>query len=384
MTQTMRWYGPKDVVSLTDILQSGCTGVVTALHQIPPGDIWTREDIRERKGIIEKAGLKWSVVESLPVHDDIKRQTGNYKQFIENYKISIENLAAEDVRVITYNFMPVLDWLRTHPNFVLPNGSRTLRFEKDAFVAFELFLLKRPGVEKDFTDEEKAAGEKYFNSLSKSERQQLYDNIMLGLPGSDESFTPELVLTELEKYSHIDAKKLKEHLSYFLNEVVPVAEKNDVVLAIHPDDPPRSVLGLPRIVSNKKDLEDIISFIDSPSNGLCFCTGSLGAGRENDVPAMLKQFGDRVNFLHLRNTAMDDYGNFQEADHLGGDTDMKAIVKEALEIMKRRNISIPMRPDHGFQMLDDLAKATYPGYSAIGRLKGLAEIRGLEYGLAKS
>lgn len=380
----MRWYGPKDVVSLQDILQAGCSGVVTALHQIPVGDIWTKEAIKERKDLIEQAGLKWSVVESLPVHDDIKRRSGDFETFIENYKISIENLASEDIRVVTYNFMPVLDWLRTHPHFILPNGARTLRFEKDAFVAFELFLLKRSGAEKDFTPEEIAAGEKYFDQLSESERKGLFENMLLGLPGSDDSFTPELVLSELDKYRSIDTQKLKENLSLFLNEVVPVAEKNEVVLAIHPDDPPKSVLGLPRIVSTEKDLEDIVSFIDSPSNGLCFCTGSLGARKDNDILSMMKKFGDKINFLHLRNTAMDDYGNFQEADHLGGDTDMVGIVTEALEIMKSRKISIPMRPDHGYQMLDDLSKTTYPGYSAIGRLKGLAELRGLELGLSGS
>ncbi len=378
----MRWYGPNDVVSLTDILQAGCSGVVSALHQIPVGEVWSVEAIRERKKLIEDAGLEWSVVESLPVHEDIKRQTGKYLEYIENYKISIRNLAAENIRNVTYNFMPVFDWLRTHPDFVLPNGARTLRFEKDAFVAFELFMLKRPGVEQYYTAEEKAAGEKYFNSLSDKEKKQLFDNIMLGLPGSDESFTPELVLSELKKYANINTVKLKENLSYFLNEVVPVAESNGVVLSIHPDDPPRSVLGLPRIVSTEADLADIIGFIDSPSNGLCFCTGSLGARRDNDIVGMVRRLGHRINFLHLRNTQMDDYGNFQEAEHLSGDTNMKAVVKEVLEIMKLRNISIPMRPDHGFQMLDDLKKRTYPGYSAIGRLKGLAELRGLELGLA--
>ncbi len=384
MTQTMRWHGPNDVVSLADIRQAGCSGVVSALHQIPVGEVWTREAIQERKSMIEAHGLDWKVVESLPVHDDIKRQTGDYKLFIENYKTSIVNLAEEGIKVITYNFMPVLDWLRTHPNFTLPDGARTLRFEKDAFVSFDVFLLKRPGAESDYTEQEISAATTYYNKLSEEERKKLFDDMMLGLPGSDEKFTPELVLSELEKYAHIDTQLLKKHLSDFLNGIIPVAEKHGIAFAIHPDDPPVSVLGLPRIVSTEQDLADIISFIDSPANGLCFCTGSLGARKDNDLLKMLQRFGDQVHFLHLRNTKMDDYGNFQEAEHLNGDADMPAIVKEALHIMDRRQLSIPMRPDHGFQMLDDLKKTTYPGYSAIGRLKALAELRGLEVGILHS
>lgn len=381
MTQTMRWYGPNDVVSLSDIRQAGCYGVVSALHQIPVGEVWSREAIQERKRMIKAHGLDWTVVESLPVHDDIKRQTGDYKRFIENYKASIINLAAEGIKVITYNFMPVLDWLRTHPNYLLPDGARTLRFEKDAFVTFDVFLLKRSGAESEYSQEELVAATTYFNNLSDSERKRLFDDMMLGLPGSDEKFTPELVLSELKKYEHIDAQLLKKHLSDFLNEIIPLAEAQGVSFAIHPDDPPVSVLGLPRIVSTEQDLADIISFIDSPANGLCFCTGSLGARKDNDLLKMLQRFGDQVHFLHLRNTKMDEYGNFQEAEHLNGDADMPAIVKEVLNVMERRQLSIPMRPDHGFQMLDDLKKTTYPGYSGIGRLKALAELRGLEVGL---
>ncbi|MBU7578560.1 MAG: mannonate dehydratase [Flavihumibacter sp.] len=384
MYQTMRWYGPNDVVSLSDIRQAGCAGVVTALHQIPVGEVWPVSAIAERKQLIETAGMTWTVVESLPVSDDIKRQTGDYLRHIENYKTSLRNLAAEGIKVVTYNFMPVLDWLRTDVYYPKGDGSTMLYFNRLDYLVFDLYLLGRPGAEKEYTPQQVDRAKQRYESMSEDQRQHLFGNMMLGLPGSDDSFTAAQVLTELEKYKGIDAAKLKEHLFYFLKQVVPVAAEAGVKMAIHPDDPPYPVLGLPRIMSTEQDAADLLEAVPSPANGLCFCTGSFGARKDNNVPAMLKRFGDSVHFLHIRNTKRDEEGNFYEADHLGGDTDMYEVIKEVLMIQQRRGLSLPMRPDHGHQMLDDLKKKTYPGYSAIGRLKGLAEIRGVEYALHRA
>jgi len=384
MIETFRWFGKTDPVTLPYIRQTGATGVVSALHHIPNGAIWQLDEIKKVKEEIEAAGLEWTFIESIPIHENIKLRKGDFKQRIENYRQSLINVAKCGVKNVCYNFMPVLDWTRTNLYWPLENGSTALRFDKVDMAIFEIYILKRKDAGNDYAPELIQSAEERFSKLTPGEKQKLQDNILMGLPGTVEDLTIPVFKEMIAQYEGVTHDDLKANLSYFLNAIIPVAEENGIKMAIHPDDPPFDIMGLPRVVKSEADLDDLINFVGSPSNGITFCTGSLGANGANDLPKMIQKFGDRIHFLHLRNVKREEDGSFFEDNHLEGSSDMFEIVKAVLEIEKSRGVELPMRPDHGHQMLHDLSmNNAYAGYTAIGRLKGLAEIRGLAMGISK-
>jgi mannonate dehydratase len=390
LEQTFRWFGPSDQVTLAAIKQTGATGIVNALHHIPCGDVWTLDEINKRHKTITDAGFRWSVVESVNIHESIKTGGAERDKYIENYIKTLQNLSAAGIKTVCYNFMPVLDWTRTTLDYRLHDDTSALRYHAPAVAAFDLYLLERKNAELDYSQEQQQAAKTYLDSLLDAEKQQLINTVMAGLPGTDEVFTIAEFKEHLKKYAEVDAVALKQNLAYFLRAIIPAAEHAGIKMCIHPDDPPFPILGLPRVVSTEPDLQDVVNACPSPSNGLTFCTGSLGARSDNDLPGMIERLGTHIHFLHLRNVQREPDGSFYEADHLAGSTDMFAVMKTIVEEQRRRydtgraDVAIPMRPDHGHKVLDDFNYNTYPGYSIIGRLKGLAELRGLELGVKRS
>ncbi|MCC5936847.1 MAG: mannonate dehydratase [Lunatimonas sp.] len=381
LVETWRWFGPNDPVSLSDIRQAGAKGVVSALHHVPHGEVWSLEEIRERKLIIEQAGLKWMVVESVPVHEAIKTRGAECEKYLENYRTSLRNLAACGLRLVCYNFMPVLDWTRTDLGITLPNGAKALYFDWRDLAAFDMFVLKRQGAEQDYRPEVLRQVEARYANMNEARRTELSDIILMGVP-TEKGISLEQLQSSIDRYAVIGKEGLRDNWAYFMKAIGPVCEEEGITMTMHPDDPPYAILGLPRIVSHIEDLEYLVQAVPESYNSICFCTGSLGAGPFNDLPAMLDRIGERVEFVHLRNVRKDEMGNFYESDHLDGDVNMVQVMDKLLQLTSRRKSPLPFRPDHGHQMLDDLHKTTNPGYSAIGRLKGLGELRGLIAGLA--
>ncbi len=380
----MRWFGPADPVSLSDLRQAGCAGVVTALHHIPNGVVWQQADIEARKREIEAAGMRWNVVESLPVHEDIKSQQSGFEQLIENYKESLRNLAACDVRVVTYNFMPLLDWTRTDLGYAMPDGGKALRFDMIQVAAYDIHILQRPDAAADYSEIVQQLAAEKVAAMSDDDKIALEKTIVAGLPGSEVSFSTEAFLEAIMAYHDIGPEQYKANLIYFLQAICPLADELGIKLVVHPDDPPFAIYGLPRVVSTAQDLRDIFSAVPNPSNGLCFCAGSFSIRADNNLTEMVREFGERIHFIHLRNTQREEYGSFHESQHLNGSIDMYDVINAIMDVSEARNESIAMRPDHGHQILDDLKKRANPGYSAIGRLKGLAELRGLELGIYRA
>jgi mannonate dehydratase len=390
--QTWRWFGPDDLVRLAHIRQAGATGIVTALHHIPYGVVWSVEEIEARKALIaadRSLGLRWSVVESLPIHERIKLGDGDLSELFTNYRQSMRNLAACGVTTICYNFMPILDWTRTDLAWPLPGGGTALRFDAVKYCAFDCFMVARAGAEADHSPDLVARARAWFDRASESDKDLLLENVNAGLPGAYDRYDIPNLRRMLARYDGIDRAALRANYTCFLREVIPAAEEIGIRMCVHPDDPPRPLFGLPRIVSNGEDLQFIVDAVPSMANGVTFCTGSLGAGKANDVPALAERFAKHVHFAHLRNVAKDPDGSFVEADHLGGDTDMVDVIRTLLEEQTRRRATgdarwrIPFRPDHGHELLDDVGRKTHPGYPMIGRLRGLAEIRGVMAAVAK-
>jgi mannonate dehydratase len=388
---TWRWFGPGDPITLKEVKQTGATGIVTALHHVPIGEVWSIDEIMKRKQEIESEGLQWSVAESLPVHEAIKKRKGNFGRLLENYKASIRNLGQCGIDIICYNFMPVLDWSRTALDVEFKDGSITTKFEARVFAAFDIFILERPGAAHYYDDEQYRLAKEYYESLDEARKEKLLRTVLLGLPGSNEAYTLDQFKLALAEYDDVGENALRKNLHAFLEEIIPVAEESGVFMALHPDDPPWPLLGLPRVVSNRRDVEQLLAVVDSPSNGITLCTGSLGAGFQNNLVEMAETFARRVNFIHLRNVTRNELGDFFEDNHLDGDVDMYGVMRALIGEQKRRseqgkkNARMPMRPDHGHLMLADQHRSNiYPGYSLFGRMRGLAELRGMELGIRRS